>query len=79
MFRRFDQWLKSDTYCATVNAALSEDIDSLNGFIYISDGVKWHRSTLFQRWCEQYDMQSSNWPGHSADFNAIELIWNIIE
>ena len=49
VFRRFDHWLKSDTYCATVNEALSEDIKTLNGFIYVSDGVKWHQSTQFRR------------------------------
>ena len=44
MFRRFDHWLKNDTYCTTVDEALSKDIEALNGFNYISDGVKWHRS-----------------------------------
>ena len=77
MFRRFHHWLKSDTYCATVNEALSEDIKTLNGLIYVSDGVKWHRSTQFRRWCEHHDIELCDWPGYSADFNAIELVWNI--
>ncbi len=32
--------VKSDTYCATVNEVLSEDIEVLNGFVYVSDHVK---------------------------------------
>jgi hypothetical protein len=79
VFRRFDHWLKSDTYCATVDEALSEDRKALNGFIYVSDGVKWHRSTQFRRWCEQHDIELCDWPSCSADFNAIELVWNIIK
>ncbi|CAF5152708.1 unnamed protein product, partial [Rotaria sp. Silwood1] len=79
VFRRFDHWLNGDTYCAAVNEALSEDIEALNGFVYVSDGVKWHRSAQFKRWCEQHDIELCNWPGYSADFNAIELVWNIIK
>ncbi len=77
--RRFDHWLNGDTYCAAVNEALSEDIEALNGFVYVSDGVKWHRSAQFKRWCERHDIELCNWPGYSADFNAIELVWNIIK
>ncbi|CAF4119795.1 unnamed protein product [Rotaria sp. Silwood2] len=44
VFRRFDHWLNSDMFCAIVNGALSEDIEELNGFVNVSDGVKWHRS-----------------------------------
>ena len=43
MFRRSDHWLKSDTYCVTVDEALSEDTVALNGSNYISDGLKRHR------------------------------------
>ncbi|CAF4022951.1 unnamed protein product [Rotaria sordida] len=42
IFHRFDNWLNSDTYCDTVNEALSEHLHKFNGFLYISDGVKWH-------------------------------------
>ncbi len=79
MFNRFYHWLNSDTYCATVDEALSEEIEALNGFIYVSDGIKWHRSSQFRQWCEQHDIELCNWPGYSADFNAIELVWNIIK
>jgi transposase len=79
VFRRFNHWLNGDTYCATVGEALSEDIEALNGFTYVSDGISWHRSTQFRRWCEENDIELCDWPGYSADFNAIELVWNIIK
>ena len=57
VFRRFDTWLKSDTYVDIVNEVLSANIRKLNGFSFISDGVKWHRSAQFKRWCEHYDIE----------------------
>ena len=39
MFFRFNHCLTSDRYCATVDDTLSEDIESLNGFNYVSDSV----------------------------------------
>ena len=75
MVRRFDHWLKSDT----VNEALSANIRELNGFFYVSDGVKWYRSAQFRRWCEQHHIELFKWPGYNPDFNAIELVWNIIK
>jgi transposase len=30
-------------------------------------------------WCDEYDIELCEWPGYSPDFNAIELIWNIIK
>ncbi len=59
-----------------MNEALSEDIEALNGFVYVSDGVKSYRNAQFRRWC---DIELCNWPGYSTDFNAIELVWNIIK
>ncbi len=47
--------------------------------LYVCDGVKWHRSAQFKQWCHQHNIQLCKWPGYSPDFNAIELIWNIIE
>ncbi|CAF1066025.1 unnamed protein product [Rotaria sordida] len=79
IFHRFDNWLNSDTYCDTVNEALSEHLHKFNGFLYISDGVKWHRSTKFKKLCDQYNIELCEWPGYSPDFNAIELVWNIIK
>ncbi|CAF1515077.1 unnamed protein product [Rotaria sp. Silwood1] len=79
VFRRFDNWLNSDTYCDTVNEALSENLRKLNGFLFISDGVKCHRSTQFKRWCDEYNIELCEWPGYSPDFNAIKLVWNIIK
>ncbi len=49
-FHRFNTWLNDDTYCDTVNEALSGNLRQLNGFLYISDGVKWHRNFQFQQW-----------------------------
>ncbi|CAF4219231.1 unnamed protein product [Rotaria sordida] len=57
IFRRFDNWLNSDTYCDTVNEALSGNLRKLNGFLFISDGVKWHRSAQFKRWCDKYNIE----------------------
>ncbi|CAF4981966.1 unnamed protein product [Rotaria sp. Silwood1] len=62
-----------------MNEALSADIEALGGFVYVSDGVKWHRSAQFRQWCKQHDIKLCNWPGYSADFNAIELVWNVIK
>ena len=70
--------MNSDTYCDIVNEALSGDLRKLNGFLYVSDGVKWHRSAQFKRWCDQYNIELCEWPGYSPDFNAVELVWNII-
>ncbi len=36
-------------------------------------------STQFRQWCEEHDIELCDWPGYSADFNAIELVWNIIK
>ncbi len=30
-------------------------------------------------WCDEYDIELCEWPGYSPDFNAIELIQNIIK
>jgi hypothetical protein len=74
VFRRFDRWLNGDTYADLVNETLSAHIRRLNGFSYVLDGVKWHRSAQFKQWCEQNNIESCPWPGHSPDFNAIELV-----
>jgi transposase len=29
--------------------------------------------------CDQYNIELCEWPGYSPDFNAIELVWNIIK
>jgi hypothetical protein len=58
---------------------LSEDLEALNGFVYVSDGVRWHRSAQFRRWCRQNDIELCDWPVYSANFNVIELVWNIIK
>ena len=79
VFCRCNTWLNSDTYCNTVSESLSEHLGQLNGFSYISDAVKWHGSSQFQQWCDQHDIQLCEWPGYSPDFNAIELVWNIIK
>ncbi len=79
VFRRFDNWLNSDTYCDTVNEASSENLRKLNGFLFISDGVKWHRGAQFKRWSDKYNIELCEWPGYSPDFNAVGLIWNIIK
>ena len=78
-FRRFNSWLNSDTYCETVNEVLSGNLRELSGFLYVSDGVKWHRSAQFRQWCDQCNIELCEWPGYSPDFNAIELVWNIIK
>ncbi|CAF1563824.1 unnamed protein product [Rotaria sp. Silwood1] len=57
VFYRFDNWLNSDTYCDTVNEALSANLRQLNGYLYISDGVRWHRSAQFKHWCDQYNSE----------------------
>ncbi len=66
---------------AGTSPALSGNIQALNGFVYISDGVKWHRNAQFRRWCEkeQHNIELCKWPGYGPDFNAIELMWNIIK
>ena len=79
VFHQFDNWLNSDTYCDTFNEALSGNLRKLNGFLYISDGVKWHRSAQFKQWCDQYNIELCEWPGYSSDFNAVEVVWNIIK
>jgi transposase len=79
VFRRFNGWLNSDTYCETVNEILSGNLRELNGFLYISDRIRWHRSAQFQQWCDEYNIELCEWPGYSPDFNAIELVWNIIK
>ncbi|CAF4373017.1 unnamed protein product, partial [Rotaria sp. Silwood2] len=79
IFYRFDQWLNSDSYCETVDLLLSEHLPQLNGYLYVSDGIKWHRSAQFKQWCHQYDIELCEWPGYSPDFNAIELVWNIVK
>jgi hypothetical protein len=79
VFRRFNTWLNGDTYRNTVNEALSGHLRQLNGFSYISDGVKWHISPQFQQWCDRHNIKLCEWPGYSPDFNAVELVWNIIK
>lgn len=79
VFYRFNGWLNSDTYCETVDVLLSENLPKLNGYLYVSDGVKWHRSAQFKQLCDQYNIELCEWPGYSPDFNAIELVWNIIK
>ena len=78
-FRRFNSWLNSDTYCETVNEVLSGNLRELSGFLYVSDGVKWHRSAQFRQWCDQCNIELCEWPCYCPDFNAIELVWNIIK
>ena len=79
VFRRFDGWLNSDTYFKTVSEMLSGNLRELNGFLYVSDGISWHRSVQFKQWCDQYDIELCEWPGYSPEFNAIELVWNIVK
>ncbi len=79
VFRRFNTWLNGDKYCDTVNEAFSGNLRQLNGFLYFSDGVKWHRSPQPQHWCDRHNTKLCEWPGYSPDFNAIELVWNIIK
>ncbi|CAF0993582.1 unnamed protein product [Rotaria sp. Silwood1] len=79
VFRRFNGWLNSDTYCETVNQALSKNLWELNGYLYVSDGISWHRSAQFNEWCDRYNIELCEWPGYSPDFNAVELVWNIIK
>ena len=57
IFRRFNDWLNSETYCETVNQALSGDLRELNGYLYISDGINWHRSAQFKEWCDKYNIE----------------------
>jgi transposase len=57
VFCRFHRWLKGDAYRDLVNEALSPHIRRLNGFSYVSDEVKWHRSAHFQQWCEQNNIE----------------------
>ncbi|CAF3871737.1 unnamed protein product [Rotaria sp. Silwood1] len=63
IFYRFNQWLNSDSYCETVDLLLSEHLPQLNGYLYVSDGIKWHRSAQFKQWCHQYDIELCEWPG----------------
>lgn len=79
VFRRYDGWLNSDTYFETVSEMLSGNLRELNGFLYVSDGISWHRSVQFKQWCDQYDIELCEWPGYSPEFNAIELVWNIVK
>jgi transposase len=58
---------------------LSGNLRELNRFLYVSDGIRWHRSAQFKQWCDQYNIELCEWPGYSPDFNAIELVWNIIK
>ena len=79
IFRRFNGWLNSGRYCETVNEVLCENLRELSGFLYISDGIRCHRSVQFQQCCDQYNIELCEWPGYISDLNAIELIWNIIK
>jgi transposase len=63
----------------TINEALSGNLRKLNGFLHLSDGVKWHRSPQFKQCCDQYNIKLCESSGYSPDFNAIELFWNIIK
>ena len=45
----------------------------------MSDGINWHRSAQFKEWCDKYNIELCGQPGYSPDFNAIELVWNIIK
>ena len=66
-------------YCEAVNQALSGNLRELNGYLYISDGINWHRSAQFKDWCDKYNIELCGWSGYSPNFNAIELDWNIIK
>ena len=78
-FVDFNGWLHSETYSEAVNQALSGNLGELNGYSYVSDGTSWHRSAQFEEWCDKYNIELCAWPGYSLDFNAIELVWNIIK
>ena len=39
VFYRFDNWLNSDTYCDTVNEALSRNLRKLNGFLFMNSTI----------------------------------------
>ncbi len=51
----------------------------MDGFLYVYGGIKWHRSDQFKQWCDRHNIDLGDWPDYSPDFNAIELIWNIIK
>jgi hypothetical protein len=53
------------TYCETVNEILSGNLRELNGFLYVSDGIRWHRSAQFKQWCDQYNIELCESPGYS--------------
>ena len=57
VFRRFNNRSNGDTYYNTVNEVLSGHLRELNGFTYISDGVKWHRRSQFQQWCDGHNIK----------------------
>ncbi|CAF5131493.1 unnamed protein product, partial [Rotaria sp. Silwood1] len=57
----------------TVNEALSENLRQLNGFVYISDEVKWHRSPRFQQRCDRQNIKLCEWSDYSPNINAVEL------
>lgn len=46
---------------------------------YVSDGISWHRSVQFKQWCDRCNIELYEWPDGSPEFNAIELVWNIIK
>jgi hypothetical protein len=79
VFRRFNSWLNSDAYYETVNQALAGNFRKLNGFLYVCDGLKSHRSAQFKQMCDKYNIELCEWPGYSPNFNAIEPVWNIIK
>ena len=48
VFHPFYGWLNSEIYCEAVNQALSLNLREQNGYLYISDGISWHRSVQFE-------------------------------
>ncbi len=72
----FQVFLHTPVYCETVNEALSGYLRKLNGFLYVSDGFKWHRSVQFQQWYDEYNIELCEWPGYSPEFNAVDEALN---
>lgn len=46
----------------------------MGSHLYVSHGIKWHRSAQFKLCCGQYNIKLCEWPDYGHDCNAIGLV-----